>query len=470
MNDAIDDLIRNKFKEYRTRYLELANYYEKKKKPLSLFGKPLIIKGETFTSHALMGEKFDYAFHNCGLTSYPSGLENNSSYYEKESYLNPSQIGLVEEAFSKFVYKEDPFTFEFENYKGLWAWGISAELMERKENVNFTGQFGDYLSLCVEDYFEVIEELFNLKEFKKITYSDSDDYSVIELIVGNSRSQNSLRSLDPLERKGEISSYFMKLFLARFYTCNHFEVRECRLCGDSFWPQMGGEWPGRVPPDYCAICLEMAFSGSTEFFRLMSFTEEERRENFIIGIKTFSDFFGFIPRVGTTKRRLIMQLRRTGVSGDDLDLALMASSLLPWHESAKKMFGTWAHLLEAAELLEHRQRGRGGHQSIASDGHLCLSMGERAICEFLTRNEIVHSKEPLYPSDEKLNPNGLLRGDFLVGSIFIEFAGMMSNKEYAERMKQKSKLAKLKNIPWIKIEGPQLENLSAMLEEIKQNS
>jgi hypothetical protein len=46
----------------------------------------------------------------------------------------------------------------------------------------------------------------------------------------------------------------------------------------------------------------------------------------------------------------------------------------------------------------------------------------------------------------------------------------MSNKEYAERMKQKSKLAKLKNIPWIKIEGSQLENLSAMLEEIKQNS
>jgi hypothetical protein len=58
----------------------------------------------------------------------------------------------------------------------------------------------------------------------------------------------------------------------------------------------------------------------------------------------------------------------------------------------------------------------------------------------------------------------------LVGSVFIEFAGMMSNKEYAERMKQKSKLAKLKNIPWIKVEGSQLENLSVMLEEIKQNS
>jgi len=126
--------IASKFSEYRSRYSELANYYEKKKKPLSLFGKPLVIKGETFTSHALMGEKFDYAFHNCGLVAYPSHLENNSGYYERELYLNAEQRELVEEAFSKFIYKEDPFTFEFENYRGLWAWGISHESMERLLN------------------------------------------------------------------------------------------------------------------------------------------------------------------------------------------------------------------------------------------------------------------------------------------------------------------------------------------------
>ncbi len=456
--------IASKFSEYRSRYSELSSYYEKKKKPLSLFGKPLVIKGETFISTRLMGEKFDYAFHNCGLVAYPSHLENNAGYYERELYLNAEQRELVEEAFSKFIYKEDPFTFAFENYRGLWAWGISHESMERNDNINFSGQFGDYLSLCVEDYFEIVEKLFNLREFKKITYNeDESEFSYIELIVGNSNSQNTVRSLDPQERKGQISNYFLKLLLARFYTCNHFEEKICRLCGDNFWPQMSAEWAGRVPPDYCGLCLEMAFSGSTEFFRLMSYSEEKRIENFIFGIKTFSDFFGFIPRAGTAKRRIIMQLRRTGVSGEDLDLALMASSLLPWHETAKKMFGSWAHLLEAADLLEHRQRGRGGHQSIGTDGHLCLSMGERAVCEYLTRKGIAHIKEPVYPIDEKLNPNGLLRGDFLVGSVFIEFAGMMSNKEYAERMSQKSKLAKLKGIPWIKVEGSQLEDLDEML-------
>ena len=469
MNDTDAD-IRSKFGEYRSRYTELANYYKKKQKPLSLFGKPLVIKGETFTSSALMGEVFDFSFHNCGLDSYPSHLENNSWYQEYSSCLDSTQMSILEETFANFVFTEDPFKYEFENYGGLWIQGISTESMERMVSTNLTGQHGDYLSLCVENYFETIEKLSLMKEFKKMTSTASEEESLISLVVGNSKPHNSDKNLDPLERKAEISKYFMKLFVAKYFSCKHFEKNVCRLCGDEFWPQTNTEWPGRVPPDYCAICLEMSFSGSTEFFRLLSYNEDQRRENFVTGMKMYSEFFGFIPRVGTTKRRIIMQLRRTGVTGEDLDLALMASSLLPWHESAKKMFGSWAHLLEAAELLEHRQRGRGGHQSIASDGHLCLSMGERAICEFLTRNGIVHSKEPLYPSDEKLNPNGLLRGDFLVGSIFIEFAGMMSNKEYAERMKQKSKLAKIKNIPWIKVEGSQLENLSAMLEEIKQNS
>jgi len=470
MSENIDQLIRQKFTEYRNRYAELAEYYAKKNKPLSLFGNPLKIKGEVFTSNALMGEKFDYAFHNCGKTSYPEHLQNNSWYQEQESLLNPVQKKILEEAFSKFVYSNEPFKYEFENYRGLWPWGISAESMERKDNINLTGQFGDYLCLCVEDYFEIIDNIFKLKEFKKITSSDEEEDSFISIIVGNSKSSNASRNLDPLERKGQISNYFLKLFLSKYFECQHFEEKSCRLCGNNFWPQMGGEWAGRVPPEYCSICLEMSFSGSTEFFRLMSYSTEERQENFVFGIKAFSDFFGFIPRVGTTKRRIIMQLRRTGVSGDELDLALMASSLLPWHETAKKMFGSWAHLLEAAELLEHRQRGRGGHQSIASDGHLCLSMGERAICEYLTRKGISHTKEPIYPADEKLNPNGLLRGDFLVGSLFIEFAGMMSNKDYAERMSIKSKLAKLKGIPWIKVEGSQLEDLDLMYVAIQEKN
>jgi len=153
-----------------------------------------------------------------------------------------------------------------------------------------------------------------------------------------------------------------------------------------------------------------------------------------------------------------------------LNFAMKVSSLLPWKDTVSELFGSWAHLLEKSGLLSARQRGRGGHQSIASDGHHCLSLGERAICEFLTKNGMTHEKEPMYPHHAVLNPNGLLRGDFLVNGMIIEFAGMMSNSEYAERMAEKQKLAKALKIGWMKLEASSLNDLSSMLEKIQNKS
>ena len=184
-------------------------------------------------------------------------------------------------------------------------------------------------------------------------------------------------------------------------------------------------------------------------------------------MQIYSDYFGFIPPVGYQKRKVIQQLNQSGIPLTDLVYAIKVSSMLPWTDTVKEMFGSWAHFLEGSGLLSQRQRGKGGHQSIATDGHLCLSMGERAICEFLTKNNIFHDKEPMYPIDEKLNPNGLLRGDFLIDTLIIEFAGMMSNPEYAARMKAKEALAKSRNIPWLKLETSKLDDLDEMLSLIK---
>ena len=117
-------------------------------------------------------------------------------------------------------------------------------------------------------------------------------------------------------------------------------------------------------------------------------------------------------------------------------------------------------------MLSERKSGRGGYQSIATDGHLCLSLGERAICEYLSKNDLTHDKEPMYPYHEVLNPNNLLRGDFLVNGTIIEFAGMMSNPDYALRMETKQKLAKTLKLKWIKIEAARLVDLDKMLAKI----
>jgi hypothetical protein len=214
----------------------------------------------------------------------------------------------------------------------------------------------------------------------------------------------------------------------------------------------------------------MGLSASTDFFRRIDFTEDERRANYVLGVQLYSDYFGFIPAVGNQKRKVMSELFRSGIDTEELTIALKVSSLLPWKDSVSQLFGSWAHLLESADLLSARQRGRGGHQSIASDGHHCLSLGERAICEFLTKNKITHSKEPIYPHHVKFNPNGLLRGDFLVGDTIIEFAGMMSNKEYAERMATKQKLAKASGLSWLKLEASSLSDLEKMLQAIIEMS
>jgi len=211
----------------------------------------------------------------------------------------------------------------------------------------------------------------------------------------------------------------------------------------------------------------MGFSGSTEFFHERGFSDKERKRNYIEGVKIYTNYFGFIPIVAIKKRSVLYQLFQSGIDIDELSFAIKVSSLLPFHETAKRLFGSWAHLLEESGLLSQRQRGKGGHQSIASDGHLCLSLGERAICEYLTKNGLVHEKEPKYPYHELLNPNFLLRGDFLVNEIIIEFAGMMSNPDYALRMKDKQKLAKILKIKWLKLEASSLNDLDKMLDKIK---
>jgi hypothetical protein len=266
---------------------------------------------------------------------------------------------------------------------------------------------------------------------------------------------------------GFISNYFFSIFIEKHFVCEHYEVTKCAICDSNFYPQANSEWVNRVPPIYCEICLTMGFSASTEFNKNFGFTIEERKLNYIKGTQAFADYFGFIPPSNYQKRKVIQQLNKSGIPIEDLSYALKVSSLLPWSETAKRMFGSWAHLLEESGLLQQSQRGIGGHRSVASDGHLCLSMGERAICEFLAKSGIAHEREPMYPFDETLNPNGLLRGDFLIGGLVIEFAGMMSNPDYAERMKAKEKLAKSRNIPWLKLEGSAIVDLNRMLVEIE---
>jgi hypothetical protein len=456
MADEEQIFVEELFKKYRANFDFLESLFIKKGIQLPSVSHSIKVKGEVFYSQHIATEKWDFAMHTCGLLSYPEEIsEQGMSRYLLEDFSwSANQESELVQIFNNFKINLNLFQEAVDSAKGLWidylhSKDIQNYLKEEPsrepgEHLNFTGQYGDILGMLIPGYKEKIVDLVQTPSFKKVENTSN-----------------------PKERMAFISKYFLRLFIQKYYECQHFELSKCFICDSDFYPQTNTEWVNRTPPIFCDICLTMGFSGSTDFNKRLGFTLDERKKNYVEGIRIYSEYFGFIPGVKYKKRKVIQQLNQAGISQDELAYAIKVSSLLPWTETVKEIFGTWAHLLEQAGLLSQRQRGRGGHQSIATDGHLCLSMGERAVCEFLAKNNISHEKEPMYPLDEKLNPNGLLRGDFLIGTLIVEFAGMMGNPDYAARMKNKEALAKSRNIPWLKLETSELDDLNEMLAQIK---
>jgi predicted nuclease of restriction endonuclease-like RecB superfamily len=89
-----------------------------------------------------------------------------------------------------------------------------------------------------------------------------------------------------------------------------------------------------------------------------------------------------------------------------------------------------------------------GTMSEAIDGHLCFSIIEKDIDDFLYKNNIPHDKEVRYP-------NSLMRADWelLVGKekVFVEYFGLMNNPDYAAKTRRKIEIAKQNNILLIQL-------------------
>lgn len=124
----------------------------------------------------------------------------------------------------------------------------------------------------------------------------------------------------------------------------------------------------------------------------------------------------------------------------------------------------WTELLAEANLLDTGLRTGRGTVVRARDGHLCTSLGEKAVCDYLWRLGITHTKEPLYPFDEELNPRGRRRADWrLDDGTFIELWGMPDQPDYAEKMREKRELARRHNIRLLELSYADLGNLQAVL-------
>lgn len=114
-----------------------------------------------------------------------------------------------------------------------------------------------------------------------------------------------------------------------------------------------------------------------------------------------------------------------------------------------KSFGSWNKTLVIAGLLPNRNLNQKMYSRKiceANDGHICNSISESIIDNWLTDHQIPHIKEVPYPK-------GKFIADWMIGvRTLVEYFGLANDSErYDKEIKKKKYLAKVMGINLIEI-------------------
>ena len=120
-----------------------------------------------------------------------------------------------------------------------------------------------------------------------------------------------------------------------------------------------------------------------------------------------------------------------------------------FNKSCIRRFGSWTNALIAAGLTPHRslnQRMYKRRKCLAKDGHICNSVSELIIDNWLYENNINHQKEAPYPK-------GKFTADWsLSNNILVEYFGLaQDSRRYDEEIKKKQQICKESGINLIEI-------------------
>ena len=121
-------------------------------------------------------------------------------------------------------------------------------------------------------------------------------------------------------------------------------------------------------------------------------------------------------------------------------------------DSCRKIFGSWNNAVLATGLQPNRSHSQRMYKRIntkAIDGHLCDSISEALIDNWLTKNKIFHKRNVLYPkTNHKADWAVLVRNK----KIFVEYFGLANDSpRYDRAIKEKKKLCHKNKIPLIGI-------------------
>lgn len=252
---------------------------------------------------------------------------------------------------------------------------------------------------------------------------------------------------------------FSKFFWENYHCDHSDDSKTCAICGKKFsvrnsMPIFLGQpalicfgCSGTAPPS------EVGKNNTDEYQSIV-------RARHVFAAMRFVEHYKLVPASNYDCKTAATSSADESLTAEEAIMNWIIATNMPDLQTVKELFGSWAQYLDSAGALEQSRSGQAGYRSFATDGHLCLSVGERQICEFLNQNDIQHEREPLYPRDGEFNKNGLKRADYLIGGCFVELAGRMSKENYAEGMKEKVSLAEKQGFQLIVVTPKELPNLA----------
>lgn len=115
-----------------------------------------------------------------------------------------------------------------------------------------------------------------------------------------------------------------------------------------------------------------------------------------------------------------------------------------------RVFGQWNNAIKKAGFTPNAERFT--HKYVAKDGHICDSLSEKIIDNWLSSKRLPHDHGVYYPGQTKF------KSDFVVDNKFwIEFPGLLGQLEsYDKLYRQKRKLASSLGMKVIEIVPPDI--------------
>ncbi|WP_146766139.1 hypothetical protein [Micromonospora saelicesensis] len=230
----------------------------------------------------------------------------------------------------------------------------------------------------------------------------------------------------------------------------------CRLCGrDALTATRRGE-PGAQPLAYCSGCARKAVKG----FLVDRGSDEPWEPLAVWSLQQLAAELGGPPSQAQIPRLL------STAEPAATDRAMLIRMHVPRARvrraparGEQRAPLIWADWLKRAGLLADGVQMARGTVTVAADGHLCRSLLERHVDDFLTANGIAHEVEPYWPYDADLNTTGL-RADWLLGDgTYVEAWGLPDEPAYADKMERKVELAARAGIRLVAVTSADLGNL-----------